>query len=272
MAVLGRGRVGRSLTDALRCAGVACTNVSARDRLAVSAELARAGIVFLAVPDDAVRPTANALAQCDVETFTGFAHLSGALGLEELAALREQGHAVGSFHPFQPFSAQRPPSAFNNSTVGIEASDDHMARQLTHIATLIGATARPVSAKDRALYHAAAVMASTYIVVLAAQAKMVLEAVGWKADEALEALLPLMRGTLENLAMDRIPRALSGPLRRGDVATIARHLKALDEASLDLNCGETYRVLGGAAVRLALNTGLERTAAERITELLSQRP
>ncbi len=275
VVVLGRGRLGSSLTAALEASGLEVLNVSARDRVAVSECVPGARLVVLSVPDEAIERSASELSQSVAGTTTAFVHTSGALGLEQLAALAARGNPVGSFHPFQPFPTARPPSAFRGCTIAVEASDPALRRLLMNMAKWIGARAKVVADEDRALYHAAAVTSSTYVVTLVAQAQAMLQAIGWPADDAFEALLPLVSGTLENLAAKGIPEALSGPLRRGDVDTIARHVAALDrlESGSELRVGTTYRELAIAAMQLALRIGLDPAAATRVEGLLaSQTP
>jgi predicted short-subunit dehydrogenase-like oxidoreductase (DUF2520 family) len=93
--------------------------------------------------------------------------------------------------------------------------------------------------------------------VLAAQAAEMLQAAGWSRPDALQALLPLMRGTLDNLGMEGLPGGLSGPMRRGDAVTVARHIEAIESAAGALaETAKIYRLLGQAAIGLAAETGL----------------
>src|SRR4051794_12097265 len=110
LLILGRGRLGRSLDAAGRHAGLEVELRPSREPLPAAA--LRADLVLLAVPDQEVRATAARLATADDLGDAGFVHLGGALGLDALAPLRALGCAVGSWHPFTPFAAARPPEAF----------------------------------------------------------------------------------------------------------------------------------------------------------------
>jgi predicted short-subunit dehydrogenase-like oxidoreductase (DUF2520 family) len=269
VVLLGRGRLGRTLTEALGVQGIPARNLGGRD--AEAAALAGATLVILAVPDGVIADVAQALTAPGAQPPAGVAvvHLSGALGLDVLRPLADAGHPVGSFHPFQPFPAQRPPSAFHGATVGVAAADAPLRARLEALAVALGARPHDVPDADRAVYHAAAVMASTYVVTLAAQSQSLLRSLGWQEDDALDATLTLLRAALENLERDGVPEALSGPLRRGDVATVTRHLDAFARLAPAEDPSASYRALGIASTRLAVQTGLDPAIAESIIGLLS---
>jgi predicted short-subunit dehydrogenase-like oxidoreductase (DUF2520 family) len=229
-------------------------------------------VVFLAVPDPAVRALASELGAARLPDPAAIAvvHLSGALGLEALSGAAEAGHPVGSFHPLQSFPQPRPPDAFRGSLVAVDASTSELLEALAALAVRLGATPRRVPDEHRRLYHAAAVVASNYLVALTAQAAAILERCGWNRQEALAALLPLERGVLANLESQGLPEALIGPIRRGDPETVAGHLAALDQAG-GLPA-EVYRILGMAALELAQEAGLEVDAAEQIRAALTPGP
>ena len=229
--------------------------------------------LFLAVPDRAVPQVARALAAAET-TPPAVVHLSGALGLAPLRPLLVSGREVGSFHPLQSFSGDQPAAAFKDIVVAVDGSSEELRRDLEKIAVAVGARAWYVPEEARDLYHAAAVMAANYLVALAAEAVEVLEAAHWSREEALRGLLPLMSGVLGNLRQTGLPRALTGPIRRGDVETVQRNLRALDGLE-DPGPGRAYRILGLAALELAREDGLDDDMALAIEEALTrqgQRP
>ena len=254
-------------------AGLDARLLQARDNAAAVVQ-ENAGIVFLAIPDQAVSTYSETLRETVKATGTAFVHLSGALPLGALDALRSCGAAVGSFHPLQSFAAAREPDAFRGIMIAVDASDDALAQRLEQIATALGARARRVTDEQRPLYHAAAVMASNYLVALAAESMEALEAAGWSSSEAIDDVLPLMAGTLANLGRsESAAEALTGPIRRGDAATVERNLAALDAESPD--AASAYRILGLAALRIAQAAGLTDEAAAEIRMALTrdeQRP
>jgi predicted short-subunit dehydrogenase-like oxidoreductase (DUF2520 family) len=262
--ILGRGRVGRSLSLAFDAAGVVHVLRPSRPATAFAAELPSADVVLLAVPDGAIGTTASTVVSALTDGHApAVVHLSGALGLDVLSAAAERGCATGSLHPLLPFATVRPPESFHGTTIGIEASDDALSAKLAALAEAIGARPRHVPDEQRVLYHAAAVIVSASVVALAAQASDLLEQLGWPRDDALGALLPLMQGAVDNLTGEGLPGALTGPWRRGDAGTVARHISALRASDRPLTL-DAYLALGREAIDLARGTGLDEAACTRL--------
>jgi len=230
--------------------------------------------VFLTVPDAVVAAFAGQVAAGgDIPASVAFVHCSGALGLDALGRLAAR-HEVGSFHPLQSFPRPRPPEAFRGSLVAIDASAPALRRRLGRLARDLGAKPRSVEDADRVVYHAAAVFASNYLVALAGEAVELLETIGWSRPEAVRGLVPLMRGALAEVALRGPTAALTGPIRRGDVDTVNRHLEAL--AGLDAGSPngprkvDVYRMLGRIALEIAARAGLEPAAVERVNRALTR--
>lgn len=262
VTILGRGRVGRSLAAALMAVGVPVSLHASRDEASFTAGFATDELVVLAVPDDAIAATAEQVRCAAGDERPAVVHLSGASGLGPVQALADAGFAVGVAHPYYPFPEEQPPSVFRGITFGVAATMDGLGERLEVLVRAIGAVPCAVDSDGWIAYHASAVLASNYLVVLAAQAAALLEQVGFDADGARDALIPLMRGTLDNLAAQGVVGALSGPLRRGDVGTVERHLAWLDDAAP--NVAATYRALAGPGIDLAVGTGLSAEQAERL--------
>jgi predicted short-subunit dehydrogenase-like oxidoreductase (DUF2520 family) len=224
--------------------------------------------IFLAVPDPAIANLAAELAELPLPEGSAVIHLSGALGLAPLKPVAEAGRDVGSLHPLQSFPVEREPEAFRGALVAVDASSPRLLGELMRLARALGARPRRVPPEERTLYHAAAVLASNYLVALSAQAAEVLGRAGWSREDALAALLPLMRGVTENLAVAGLPDALIGPIRRGDPETVARQLSELKATGGGIPV-EVYRILGSAALELAREAGLEEETARRIEEALT---
>jgi predicted short-subunit dehydrogenase-like oxidoreductase (DUF2520 family) len=225
-------------------------------------------LVFLAVPDDAVAAMASSLGTAALPAGIAVAHVSGALGLDALDALRA-GHDVGSFHPLQSFPAPRSPVAFRGATVAVDASTPALLKDLTALARAIGAKPVHVDGGQRALYHAAAVFASNYVVAVVAEGMRVLRAAGWEEADAATALIPLVEGVVASLREQGPTKALTGPIRRGDAATVTRHIKALRRVGGRPKPEALYRMLGEAALEIAREAGLHPAAARSVQRALT---
>ncbi len=281
LIVVGRGNLGRSLGPALRQAGHSVLMVRARTgipKLALRLQAQPGAVVFLTVPDGVVASIAKKLAAAGpaIPQRVAFVHLSGALGLDSLEPLRHR-HPVGSFHPLQSFPEPRPPAAFRGVVVAVDATTVSLRRRLDALARDIGARPRRVDDSQRALYHAAAVFASNYLVALLGEAVGLLLQAGWSESEATAALVRLSEGVLLSVSRRGPTGALTGPIRRGDVETVQRHLIAL--AEIDSGSGarkvasrvDLYRMLGLIALEIAREAGLEPAAAERVKRALTRK-
>jgi len=221
--------------------------------------------VFLAVPDDALLPFAGRSADEGgrIPRTVAFVHLSGAQQLNALDPLRAK-HAIGS-------------DSLLGVVVGVDASTPALLRRLSSLARAVGARPKHVSDSQRALYHAAAVFASNYVDVLLGTAVKLLQLAGWSEKEAIAGLLPLTEGVLTTVRKRGPVGALTGPVRRGDVKTVERHVSALAEltGSAGASSGplmvEQYRMLGLIALEIAMEAGLEPAAAERMQRALTQK-
>ena len=267
--VAGRGNVGRTLARALNAAGHRARLLPARRgirSLARALESSPHAIVFLAVPDDAVLTVAGVLARAGrrIPDTVAFVHLSGALPLAALSPL-EGRHPIGSFHPLQSFPEPRPPASMRGIVVAVDASSLALERRLGRLARALGARPRHVGDRERVLYHAAAVFASNYIVALLREAVNLLQAAGWSRTEATAGLLALAEGTLASVSKRGVVAALTGPVRRGDVNTVQRHLVGLSS----LPEAVPYRMLGLIALEIAVQAGLEPAAAGRMRRALT---
>jgi predicted short-subunit dehydrogenase-like oxidoreductase (DUF2520 family) len=238
------------------------------------------GIVFLAVPDDAVVNTGARIARMHPAPEVAFVHVSGALGLGALDALRR--HAIGSFHPLQSFPAPREPSAFRGITVAVDASTAALMRRLRALARALGGRPKHVSDKERVLYHAAAVFASNFLDVVVWEAVRTLRQLGWSETESTAALLPLVEGAVANIRKRGTVGALTGPIRRGDADTVRQHLEALRRVgdspspsvprrgAAPMNGEDIYRMLALVALEIAIEAGLEPGAAGRTKRALTR--
>jgi predicted short-subunit dehydrogenase-like oxidoreductase (DUF2520 family) len=241
-AVLGKGAVGEALVEELPRCGVRVLATWTRSSGLQPPPPSGAEVVLLAVPDAAV---ASLCARLDVARGQLVAHLAGALSLAPLEAARRKGARVGSLHPLRAFLQGRGQD-FRGAFAGVAGSDKTARGQLADLARRLGMTPLEVGDRSRALYHAAAVLAAGNQVALFAEAvRAFRKATGASEREATSALLPLSLGALERLRSEDAASALTGPVARGDGATIAAHRKALPRDMVPL-----YDALTRASRRL----------------------
>jgi predicted short-subunit dehydrogenase-like oxidoreductase (DUF2520 family) len=193
-----------------------------------------ADLVIVATPDAAIESAAARLAP-SVRSDALVVHLSGVRGLDALASVPAR---VGALHPLQTLPSVTAGLARLPGSWCAIAGDP----QVGVLAEQLGLQAVEVSDDDRARYHASACIASNHLVALLGQVERV-------SPVPLEALLPLIRATLENVGELGAAAALTGPVSRGDTETVRAHLDALPEAERD-----TYRALARAARLLAGGT------------------
>jgi predicted short-subunit dehydrogenase-like oxidoreductase (DUF2520 family) len=229
-------------------------------------------VVFLTVPDDVVAGIAARVAAEGkaIPPTVAFVHASGALELGALAPLSGR-HPIGSFHPLRSFPEPGPPAAFRDIVIAVDASSPSLLRVLSRLARDLGAAPRRVDDSGRALYHAAAVFASNYVVALLAEAAGLLEQSGWTEKEAVKGLTALAEGAVANVARRGPTAALTGPIRRGDAETVSRHLAAVARSGPGTRRTDLYRMLGEVALGIAKQAGLEPAAAEQTRRALTRK-
>jgi predicted short-subunit dehydrogenase-like oxidoreductase (DUF2520 family) len=228
-----------------------------------TAELVRAAeLLFIAVPDGQVAQVVDAL---PLSAAHSVVHLSGVLGLDCLASAAQRGAKIGTLHPLQAFPHDAALERFRGIYIGIEASDPLLGTELEQIARGLGATPFSLAGVDRAAYHAAAVFASNYAVALHAAAAEIWQRAGLPLATARLALAPLTLGAAQAIAERELPQALTGPVARGDVTSVASHLRVLQA---EPRHAALYRALARELLRLPL--GLSADAQSALASLLDE--
>ncbi len=219
---------------------------------AISSYLAlpKSDIYLIATPDGSIAQACEHLAASgQVDETTIVFHCSGALNSGYLQAARECGAAVASIHPIRSFA--RPEVAaqqFTGTFCGVEG-DARALEVLLPLFAAIGAETVAIDGERKVLYHSAAVVASNYLVTLLDTARQLYVEAGVDQDTALSMLGPLTRGALENVLQAGPEAALTGPIARGDVETVARQQAALDALRPEL--GSLYRLFAQLTAELA---------------------
>lgn len=275
VGIIGGGRVGTCLAEYLHEAGI-LAGITASS-VAHSAQLAEkfavpvmdnlrlwqaSDVVLLTVPDRLVESVAQALALCVEPAAKVVLHVSGSLGLEILAPLAAKQAHVGSLHPLQSFAGGKTQLAGVYMAIDGDNEAQSVAKQLVQV---LGGKPFYVPAKERAAYHAAACICSNYAVTVEVLATQLMARWTGSTETAWEALLPLFKGTAANMEYTQNPASvLTGPIARGDVNTVKKHLAALPMELLPLYCS-----LGLATTSLAMANGtIDEDAADELRNLL----
>jgi predicted short-subunit dehydrogenase-like oxidoreductase (DUF2520 family) len=264
--LVGAGPVATALAGALRLGGVPVLGLWARTPARARAAGAVAGVaafsaappdllleadvIVLAVRDGAIADVARTLVTTGlVNRHHTLIHCSGVTSAAEaLAAVAGQVGGMAMMHPLRAIPDGRAAMRTMRGTVfGVEG-DERGRRDAQTLIAALGARSLELGGVQVSAYHAAAAMASTYTVVLLAAAADLLAEVGIGREQAIEALVPLVEGTLANVRERGPEAAMTGPIRRGDRETIERHLAALESRP---ELAALYRALGRRAVLLA---------------------
>lgn len=262
---IGAGRVGRGLSLALSRCGYQITGVASRARGDAQDVVDASELVFLTVPDDAI---AAACSQLKWKTVHSVVHCSGAAELSVLDAAAREGAEVGGFHPLQMFADPEVAArGLAGCAIAVEAAEP-LAATLRAMVAALGARLLVVPPGARAAYHAGAHYAAAFVCTLLAEGTEIWRRIGIAPDDALGALLALLRGATDAVAHSGPARAMAGAIARGDLATVQRHVEALGR--LDPRLRELYCTLALRSVPLALAAGgIDAARAAQIRAALS---
>ena len=215
IAIVGAGRLGTALAAALRAAGL-----SVRGPLGRGGDVAGATAVLLCVADGEIAAAAGVV---DPGPLVG--HCSGATGLGPLAP-----HEAFSLHPLMTVPAGAPAAVLHGAGCAVDGATPRALAVARTLAAAAGMRATRVGDEDRAAYHAAASIASNFLVALEGAAERLAASAGVER----ELLVPLVRATVANWAARGAERALTGPIARGDEETVARQRAAVADRAPEL--------------------------------------
>jgi predicted short-subunit dehydrogenase-like oxidoreductase (DUF2520 family) len=301
VVVIGAGRLGQALAVALQSSAYSIVALVARRRqkaekaaallektsgggvgqtslrpLAFSAnqlaELPQTELILITTPDDVIAETARKLSSVWTGQRPGqrrgtVLHTSGALSSEVLAPLAEQGFQTGSIHPLvsisDPVSGA---AALHGAFFCLEGARKAKLLAEAIVRDLEGHSFT-IKPENKALYHAAAVMAAPHLTALVDLAVAMLSACGLNKSKAQQVFMPLLQSTVNNLKTSSPQQALTGTFARGDVATVRRHLDALSGKDF-AEARQVYKLLGLHSLQLAEKNGLDVKLLNAIRKLL----
>jgi len=259
--IIGAGIVGTALAVRLEEVGHECVGVHTRScssferfrsylnsaQLSMEELASTADILFITTQDGMIRTVAERLsATALIQPGQVWIHCSGSLPSDILRVKEGLPVRYLSLHPLQAFASVENALAILSGThFGIEGDEGALGEGIVKD---LGGIPHRILAANKSLYHAGAVVASNYLVVLASVAVELLTEAGFQGEVALASLLSLMRGTLSNLEQVGLPQALTGPIARGDTQVVQGHLDRMPVKLVDI-----YQVLGSKALELGVN-------------------
>lgn len=272
VVIIGPGKVGTAVAQGLQGKGYGILKLdrSVMEEGEPEELTLRADIIFVTTPDSEIKKTIELIANKK-----GFRpkqtvfHMSGALTSDILLEAAKLGANVVSLHPLQSFADKE--HAVKNlpgSIFSVEGEEEaiNLGKK---VAKDLGGEAFVIEKEAKPLYHAAACIASNYLVTLIGSSLAFLEGAGIGKDKALEAIFPLVKGTLNNINNLGGTVALTGPIARGDENTILEHLEAINRITPDWL--EFYKVLGTKTVDVAEeNQKIGREKAIKLKSILKE--
>jgi len=276
---IGAGRLAQGLALAFDKNHIPVASVSSRSPASVQKLAARvpgikvldsqsaadaAELVFITVPDDAIAQVAS---QIRWKPGISVVHCSGATEVSALAAAQSLGASIGGFHPMQAFTDPDAAAAsLAGCTITIEAGEPLLGT-LKRIAEALGCEVMQLPPGYRARYHASGSYAAAFVNVLLREASQMWQSFGASEQDAVRALLPLLKGIVASIEKQGLADGMPGPVSRGDTGTIGAHVSDLnqfDPAALVL-----YRELALRAIPLALERGsIDEVRADELKKVL----
>ena len=255
--IIGAGKAGRVLGQqfyqhhvfaiqdvqnrTLSSSKAACDFIGAGNPLADLSDMRAADMYLIAVPDAQIKACSLQLQERRlIQPSSIVFHLSGALGSNELGLT----HGAASLHPMRSFADPAQVSAHFANTICTLEGDSYASKVLTHALHQIGAQVVAIKPENKTRYHAAAVFASNYLVTILDAALQTFEAAGISPETARAMTQPIAQETFNNVFRLGAQRALTGPIARGDLNTVARHAEALQE--WDNGMAQLYAALATA--------------------------
>ena len=285
--IIGAGRLGTALGIALNKKGYDVISCVSRDRkkaeqsarligknvLSFSSKqislIPNADVVFITTPDDVIEQVANQLSEIypTANKPNYVFHTSGALSSGGLKSLKQQRISVGSIHPLVSISDSLSGSGMLGKGYYCIEGDKKAVALAKKIVDDLGGKSFSIETKDKALYHAAAVMACGHFVALFDLSVEMLTHCGLNSSEARQSLLPLIQSTVDNLSVSEPSKALTGTFARADLITVEKHIAALRNSNLN-DAMKAYILLGLHSLELAEQNGKDKRVIVQIKKLL----
>jgi predicted short-subunit dehydrogenase-like oxidoreductase (DUF2520 family) len=271
IAIVGAGVVGTALAYLLKEKGYQLVGLASRGEESLKKAIALVGkvrtttrpveitpeadIVFITTSDRAIQEVCEGIAaEGGFRKGQTVVHTSGSLPSTILSSARGKGALIAACHPLQSFAdAQAGVKLIPSSIFNLEG-DPEAIPMLKELVQALGGKPLAINTQEKPIYHAAAVVACNFLVTLVYLSYQLFETIGITPDDAAQALLPLIKGTVNNIEHLGPVKALTGPIARGDVGVIKGHLEAMKK--LDPRFIDIYRTISCLTVDIGIKKGI----------------
>lgn len=287
IAIVGAGVVGTALASLLKEKGYALCGMAGRGEESLKKAAAIVGgevrtttapeeitqeadLVFITTSDSAIEEVCEGIAgKGGFRPGQIVVHTSGALPSTILKSAQEKGALIASIHPLQSFANVKEAVKILPSSIFNLEGDPKAIPILTEMVQELGGKPLTIATREKPLYHAAAVVACNLLVTLVYLSYRLFEAIDIPQEDAAQALLPLIKGTVNNIEHLGPAKALTGPIARGDVGVIRGHLDALK--TVDPRFTDIYCAISRLTVEVGIKKGtLSIDRAEEILQLVER--
>jgi len=232
-----------------------------------------ANCVLICTPDDTIKVVCSEIFKDKSKNFKKYyvIHFSGSKSLEVLNSARAAGAEIASIHPLKSFaSIQDAIKSLPGTVFGITYSSAESKKMAEFLVKSLGGKIIEVENKKKPLYHAAACVASNYLVTLINYAVLVHKKIGIKPEDSLKGLLGLVEGTVSNIKKMGTKKSLTGPIARGDVDTIKEHMGSFNEF-FSKEDAALYKMMGIETIKIAQqNKWIKESTVEELKEILKE--
>jgi len=232
-----------------------------------------ANCILICTPDDVINSVCSDIFKDKSKDFKNYyaVHFSGSKSLEVLNSAREAGAEIASIHPLKSFASIRGAIKSLPGTIfGITYSSTESKKMAEFLVKSLGGEIIEVENNKKPLYHAAACVASNYLVTLINYAVLIHKKMGIKPEDSLKGLMGLVEDTVSNIKKMGTEKSLTGPIARGDVGTIKEHVKIFNEF-FSKEDSALYRMMGIETSKIAhQNKWIEESTVEELKEILKE--
>lgn len=282
---IGAGRVGTAFGQYMKEAGLGVSGYYSHNGASaeqaskvidgqvydsVPAIVADCAILFITTPDDAIANMAETIAEA-VDSLEGkwIIHCSGSLESTVLDPCAVKGAMTASVHPLQAFGGNDDVHRLKQSYLTVETKSTEHRGVLDDLLTILGNPYKWILPEQKALYHGAAVVMSNYMVTLIEEGLRYLRSIGFEDEAALSMMMPLMEGTLKNVAEKGTVNGITGPIVRGDEGVVKKHLEAVMD-TFGNEGADFYSMLARKTIEMLKGKRIDEATYSRLSKTIKK--